>query len=83
MLELSWKGTRAVELGNGQTRKFLLDGDEVIMTGEGGRQAHGGISSSPSSPSAGKPSVPTVPTPAFPALCLLLLAFTQALPDRD
>ncbi|XP_070214520.1 fumarylacetoacetase isoform X1 [Bos mutus] len=33
MLELSWKGTRAVELGNGQTRKFLLDGDEVIMTG--------------------------------------------------
>ena len=41
MLELSWKGTRAIELGNGQTRKFLLDGDEVIMTGEGGRQAHG------------------------------------------
>ncbi|XP_005695122.1 PREDICTED: fumarylacetoacetase isoform X2 [Capra hircus] len=33
MLELSWKGTRAVELGNGHTRKFLLDGDEVIMTG--------------------------------------------------
>ncbi|XP_033258871.2 fumarylacetoacetase isoform X5 [Orcinus orca] len=34
MLELSWKGTRAIELGNGQTRKFLLDGDEVIITGQ-------------------------------------------------
>ncbi|XP_068415128.1 fumarylacetoacetase isoform X2 [Eschrichtius robustus] len=33
MLELSWRGTRAIELGNGQTRKFLLDGDEVIITG--------------------------------------------------
>ncbi|KAJ8778269.1 hypothetical protein J1605_013768 [Eschrichtius robustus] len=32
MLELSWRGTRAIELGNGQTRKFLLDGDEVIIT---------------------------------------------------
>lgn len=35
MLELSWRGTKAIELGNGQTRKFLLDGDEVIITGEG------------------------------------------------
>uniref|UniRef100_A0A8C6CBP0 Fumarylacetoacetase n=1 Tax=Monodon monoceros TaxID=40151 RepID=A0A8C6CBP0_MONMO len=34
MLELSWRGTRAIELGNGQTRKFLLDGDEVIITGQ-------------------------------------------------
>uniref|UniRef100_A0A452U250 Fumarylacetoacetase n=1 Tax=Ursus maritimus TaxID=29073 RepID=A0A452U250_URSMA len=33
MLELSWRGTKAIELGNGQTRKFLLDGDEVIITG--------------------------------------------------
>uniref|UniRef100_G3SLF0 Fumarylacetoacetase n=1 Tax=Loxodonta africana TaxID=9785 RepID=G3SLF0_LOXAF len=33
MLELSWKGTKAIELGNGQTRKFLLDGDEVVITG--------------------------------------------------
>ncbi|XP_045669082.1 fumarylacetoacetase isoform X4 [Ursus americanus] len=32
MLELSWRGTKAIELGNGQTRKFLLDGDEVIIT---------------------------------------------------
>lgn len=35
MLELSWKGTKPINLGNGQTRKFLLDGDEVIITGEG------------------------------------------------
>ncbi|MGH0161037.1 UNVERIFIED_CONTAM: hypothetical protein FKN15_050142 [Acipenser sinensis] len=33
MLELSWKGTQTIDLGDGQTRKFLQDGDEVIMTG--------------------------------------------------
>lgn len=33
MLELSWKGTKPVDLGGGITRKFLQDGDEVIMTG--------------------------------------------------
>jgi len=33
MLELSWKGTNPVDMGNGQTRKFLQDGDQVIMTG--------------------------------------------------
>lgn len=33
MLELSWKGTRTVELANNQTRKFLQDGDEVIIRG--------------------------------------------------
>lgn len=32
MLELCWKGTRPIDLGNGITRKFLQDGDEVIMT---------------------------------------------------
>ncbi|XP_007905410.2 fumarylacetoacetase isoform X1 [Callorhinchus milii] len=32
MLELSWKGTKSVDLGNGQKRKFLQDGDEVIIT---------------------------------------------------
>ncbi|XP_064425845.1 fumarylacetoacetase isoform X4 [Mirounga angustirostris] len=32
MLELSWRGTKAIELGHGHTRKFLLDGDEVIIT---------------------------------------------------
>lgn len=33
LLELSWRGTKAVELGSGQTRTFLLDGDEVVITG--------------------------------------------------
>lgn len=35
MLELCWKGTKPIPLGDsGETRKFLLDGDEVIMTGK-------------------------------------------------
>ena len=34
MLELCWKGTKTIDLGNGMTRKFLQDGDEVIMTGK-------------------------------------------------
>jgi hypothetical protein len=33
MLELCWKGTKPIDLGDGVTRKFLQDGDEVIMTG--------------------------------------------------
>ena len=34
MLELSWKGTKEVQLGDsGQVRKFLQDGDTVIMRG--------------------------------------------------
>ncbi|XP_071789348.1 fumarylacetoacetase-like [Asterias amurensis] len=33
MVELCWKGTREVALGNGITRKFLEDKDEVILTG--------------------------------------------------
>ncbi|XP_006033508.1 fumarylacetoacetase isoform X2 [Alligator sinensis] len=33
MLELSWNGTKEIDLGNGQSRKFLQDGDEVVMTG--------------------------------------------------
>lgn len=33
MLELSWKGTREVDLGNGEKRKFIKDGDEVIVRG--------------------------------------------------
>ena len=32
MLELCWKGTREVPLGD-ETRKFLRDGDTVIMSG--------------------------------------------------
>lgn len=33
LLELSWKGSKTIELQNGQTRKFLQDGDTVIMKG--------------------------------------------------
>jgi fumarylacetoacetase len=33
MLELSWRGTETVELANGETRKFLADGDTVILRG--------------------------------------------------
>jgi len=33
MLELCWRGTKEVDLGNGNTRKFLKDGDNVIISG--------------------------------------------------
>ncbi|XP_077979931.1 fumarylacetoacetase-like [Glandiceps talaboti] len=33
MLELCWKGTKVIDLGNGETRKFLKDGDEAILSG--------------------------------------------------
>lgn len=33
MLELSWKGTRSVMLEDGEERKFIEDGDTVIMRG--------------------------------------------------
>lgn len=33
MLELSWKGTKTVQLSGNETRKFLQDGDEVIIRG--------------------------------------------------
>ncbi|XP_014473574.1 PREDICTED: fumarylacetoacetase isoform X2 [Dinoponera quadriceps] len=33
MLELCWKGTKNVPLKDGTTRKFLQDGDEVIIRG--------------------------------------------------
>lgn len=32
MLELSWKGSKTLELASGATRKFLKDGDDVKMT---------------------------------------------------
>lgn len=33
MLELSWRGTEPIELSSGETRRFLEDGDEIIMKG--------------------------------------------------
>lgn len=33
MLELCWKGTKTIDLGNVEERKFLLDHDTVILRG--------------------------------------------------
>ncbi len=33
MLELTWRGTKPLKLADGSERKFLLDGDTVIMRG--------------------------------------------------
>lgn len=33
LLELCWKGTKPIQLPNGQERKFLQDGDTVTLTG--------------------------------------------------
>jgi fumarylacetoacetase len=33
LLELTWRGTEPLALPSGETRKFLEDGDEVIMRG--------------------------------------------------
>ncbi len=33
MLELSWRGAREVKLKDDKVRKFLADGDTVIMNG--------------------------------------------------
>jgi fumarylacetoacetase len=48
MLELSWRGTETVHLANGEERKFLADGDTVVMTGwceaEGVRVGFGEVS---------------------------------------
>jgi len=33
LLELCWKGTKEIQLANGVKRKFIQDGDEVIMSG--------------------------------------------------
>ena len=31
MLELSWKGTKPIQMPDGSERKFINDGDSVIM----------------------------------------------------
>jgi fumarylacetoacetase len=33
LLELTWRGTEPIQLPNGETRRFLEDGDEVILHG--------------------------------------------------
>ena len=36
LLELAWNGAEPIELADGSTRSFLLDGDEVVLRGSGG-----------------------------------------------
>jgi maleylacetoacetate isomerase len=44
MLELSWKGSRTVDLGSSdETRKFLEDGDTVIMNGFCSKEGYGRV----------------------------------------
>lgn len=43
MLELSWKGTREIELGGSEVRKFLNDGDVVVMRGWCAREGAGRV----------------------------------------
>jgi fumarylacetoacetase len=47
MLELSWKGTKTVDIGEGKERKFIQDGDTVRMDGycqgDGFRVGFGGV----------------------------------------
>jgi len=33
MLEISWKGTNPFQMSDGSERKFIADGDTVIMRG--------------------------------------------------
>jgi fumarylacetoacetase len=40
LLELTWRGTEPVQLPNGETRRFLEDGDEVILRGYCERQGY-------------------------------------------
>ena len=35
MLEISWKGTKPVQLSDGTERKFINDNDTIIMKGHG------------------------------------------------
>lgn len=37
MLELSWRGTKPLKMNDGTERKFIMDGDTVVMRGHGVR----------------------------------------------
>ena len=43
LLELTWRGTDPIALPTGETRRFLEDGDEVIMRGRCEREGFRGI----------------------------------------
>ena len=40
LLELTWKGTKPMSLSGGVTRKFLEDGDTVILRGTANGQSY-------------------------------------------
>jgi fumarylacetoacetase len=40
LLELTWRGTEPIQLPSGETRRFLEEGDEVIMTAYCERDGH-------------------------------------------
>ena len=40
LLELAWRGTEPLQLPTGEARKFLEDGDEIIMTAYCEREGH-------------------------------------------
>ena len=33
MLEITWRGTKPIKMADGSERKFIRDGDSVVMTG--------------------------------------------------
>jgi fumarylacetoacetase len=43
LLELTWRGTEPVAIGEGETRAFLEDRDEVILRGRAERDGAVGI----------------------------------------
>ena len=43
LLELTWRGTEPLELSSGETRRYLEDGDEVLMRGTGTREGFASI----------------------------------------
>ncbi|MBS1241846.1 MAG: fumarylacetoacetate hydrolase, partial [Gemmatimonadetes bacterium] len=38
LLELTWRGTRPLSLPGGETRRFLEDGDEIVLRGRCARE---------------------------------------------
>ncbi|HKC28534.1 MAG TPA: fumarylacetoacetate hydrolase family protein, partial [Jatrophihabitans sp.] len=36
LLELTWNGSQPLSLGDGRTREWLVDGDEVVITATAG-----------------------------------------------
>lgn len=43
LLELTWRGTEPLELPGGEVRRFLEDGDEVVLRGRAAAPGHPGL----------------------------------------